>query len=307
MDTCQLSFRIPGARLTALSWMILLILLVVSTPTAAAQLIQAQGKVARDLVYRKVGAKNLTLDLYVPQNAKAGDKLPVVVWIHGGAWREGDKDKCPAVPLLDRGFVVVSINYRLTNEAIFPAQIQDCKAAIRWLRASTARFPIDSNRIGVWGASAGGHLAALLGTSGEVKELEGGPDNLKYSSRVQAVCDYFGPTDFLRMNNERGEMDHNAADSPESVLIGGPIQKNPQRVARANPITYASADDPPFLILHGDQDRTVLPNQSQLLHDALKKVGVNVRLGIVKGQGHGFTPGVDRTAFKFFQQTLAKR
>jgi acetyl esterase/lipase len=287
--------------------MIFLVVLGVFSPTAAGQLVQSQGKVARNLVYRTIAGKGLTLDLYVPPNAKESDRLPLVVWIHGGAWKSGSKDRCPAVPLIDRGFVVASISYRLSNEAIFPAQIQDCKAAIRWLRANAGRFPIDSDRVGVWGASAGGHLAALLGTSGDVKELEGGPDNLKYSSRVQAVCDYFGPTDFLRMNDQPGAMDHNAADSPESALIGGPIQKNPSKVARANPITYASPDDPPFLILHGDQDRTVLPSQSQLLHDALKKAGVKVLLGIVKGQGHGFTAGVDRKAFTFFQQTLAAK
>ncbi|RPJ57230.1 MAG: alpha/beta hydrolase [Acidobacteria bacterium] len=284
--------------------MIVLVLLIVSVPTAAGQLVETQGKVARDQVYSTVGGRNLTLDLYVPHNVKAVDKLPVVVWIHGGAWRTGSKDRCPAVPLLNRGFVVASISYRLSQEAIFPAQIHDCKAAIRWLRANAGRFPIDRDRIGVWGASAGGHLAALLGTSGDVKELEGGPDNLNYSSRVQAVCDYFGPIDFLRMNDEPGAMDHNAADSPESALIGGPIQANPEKVARANPMTYASSDDPPVLILHGDQDRTVLPSQSQLLHDALKNVGVKVRLGIVKGQGHGFTNSVDQTAFQFFEQTL---
>jgi acetyl esterase/lipase len=303
MDSRQFLSQAVGGRRTS-SWMVLLVLLFISATDIAAQLVQTQGKVARDLVYRTVGSRNLTLDLYLPQTAQAGQRLPTVVWIHGGAWRSGNKDRCPAVPLVDRGFVVASISYRLTNEAIFPAQIHDCKAAIRWLRANAGRFPVDPDRIGVWGASAGGHLAALLGTSGDVKELEGGPDNSKYSSRVQAVCDYFGPTDFLKMNDEPGAMDHNATDSPESLLIGGPIQENPGKVAKANPITYASADDPPFLILHGDQDRTVLPSQSQLLHDALKKVGVTVRLGVVKAQGHGFTAGVDRTAFQFFEQTL---
>lgn len=282
------------------------VLLVLFTASAAGQLIRTEGKVARDVVYRTIDGKNLTLDLYVQQTVKEGDKFPAVVWIHGGAWREGSKDRCPAIPLVNQGFVVVSINYRLSQEAIFPAQIHDCKAAIRWLRANAGRYSIDPDRIGVWGASAGGHLAALLGTSGGVKELEGGPDNLGYSSRVQAVCDYFGPTDFLRMNDEPGAMDHNAPDSPESALVGGPIQKNPEKVALANPMTYASADDPPFLILHGDQDRTVLPSQSVLLHNALKRVGVNVRLGVVTGQGHGFTPSVDRKAFEFFQQTLRR-
>jgi acetyl esterase/lipase len=283
---------------------VLLALFLVFGSASAAQLVQAQGKMARNLVYRTVDGKQLTLDLFLPGNVTPKDRLPVVVWIHGGAWRFGDKENCPALPLVTRGFAVVSINYRLTTEAIFPAQIHDCKAAIRWLRANAGRFPISYDRIGVWGSSAGGHLVALLGTSGAVKELEGGPDNLEHSSRVQAVCDFFGPTDFLRMDDIPGEMRHLDPDSPESALLGGPLLENREKAAQANPITYVSADDPPFLIMHGDQDRTVPPNQSELLHEALKKAGVNVRYEVVKGAGHGFNVDVNQRVFDFFEQTL---
>src|SRR5205085_165270 len=135
------------------------------------------------------------LDLYLPE--KAQGRLPVVVWIHGGAWRAGSKDHCPAVPLTAKGFAVASINYRFSQHAVFPAQIEDCKAAIRWLRANADKYHLDPDHIGAWGASAGGHLVALLGTSGNKKELEGKGGNLEQSSKVQCVIDWFGPTDLL--------------------------------------------------------------------------------------------------------------
>jgi len=180
-----------------------------------------------------------------------------------------------------------SINYRLSQHAIFPAQIEDCKAAVRWLRVHAPEHGIDPDRIGVWGASAGGHLVALLGTTGNVKEFDRGKDSA-VSSRVQAVCDWFGPTDFTQMSKCPGDMDHDAPDSPESQLVGGSVQENKAQARRANPITYVSKDDPPFLIMHGDKDPLVPLNQSELLADALKKAGVEVTFHVVKGAGHGF-------------------
>jgi acetyl esterase/lipase len=126
---------------------------------------------ARDIEYARPDGTPLLLDLYVPKDAR--NPLPLVVWIHGGAWRAGSKDRCPAIRVTKRGYVVASVNYRLSQQAIFPAQIEDCKAAIRWLRANAAKYHVDSERIGVWGSSAGGHLVALLGTSGNVEDLEG--------------------------------------------------------------------------------------------------------------------------------------
>jgi acetyl esterase/lipase len=183
---------------------------------------------------------------------------------------------------------VASINYRLSQEAVFPAQIHDCKAAVRWLRANAETYNLDAGQIGAWGASAGGHLVSLLATAGESKELEGELGDMAHSSRVQAVCDFFGPTDFRRMNDIPGTIDHDAADSPESQLIGAPIQENLDLVARANPITYIGAGVPPFLIVHGERDLTVLPNQSELLYDALKRAGADVTYYVVPGAGHGF-------------------
>jgi acetyl esterase/lipase len=265
----------------------------------------ASVKALADLEYARAGEKRLLLDLYLPEPAAA--PLPVVVWVHGGAWRGGSKDQTPALPLLRHGYAVASISYRLSQEARFPAQIHDCKAAIRWLRAHAREYRLDPDRFGVWGSSAGGHLVALLGTSGGVKV--GG--NAGVSSRVQAVCDWFGPTDFLQMQGHApagSPLNHDAPDSPESLLIGGPIQENRAKVARANPITYVTRDDPPFLIMHGDRDNLVPLHQSELLHQALQKARVPVTLVRLEGAGHGGpgfeTPEVRQQVVEFFDQRL---
>ncbi len=257
----------------------------------------------RDLEYARVGEKGLLLDLCLPKDPEGS--LPLVVWVHGGAWRGGDKSPCRAVWMVERGYAVASINYRLSQEAIFPAQIHDCKAAVRWLRAHAEQYRLDPERIGAWGSSAGGHLVALLGTSGDVKELEGEGGNLEFSSRVQAVCDWFGPSDFLQMRGVPSRIDRNSPDSPEALLVGGPLQERKEQCRRANPITYITPDDPPFLIMHGERDDIVPLNQSQLLHEALKKAGVDVTFHLVKGAGHGFDgPKLDRMVADFFAEHL---
>lgn len=259
--------------------------------------------VVRDVVYARAGSKDLTLDIYRPDNSPA--KMPVIVWIHGGGWQSGSKDRCPPAPLAREGYAVVSINYRLSHEAQFPAQIFDCKAAIRFLRANAGKYNIDPDRIGVWGSSAGGHLVALLGTSGGVKELEGDLGNAQFSSRVQCVVDFFGPTEFTKMDAQGSNRNHDAPNSPESKLIGGPIQQNVDKVRRANPITYVTTDDPPFLILHGDQDDTVPLGQSEMLRDALQNAGVPVTFEPQPGKGHGFGgPQYVRRAGEFFDKHL---
>lgn len=267
----------------------------------------------RNLEYALVGKKSLLLDLYIPKNVS---HPPLLVWIHGGGWRSGDKDKGGKfVPLAtNEGYACASINYRLSGEAKFPAQIQDCKAAIRWLRANAEKYGYDATHIGVGGSSAGGHLAALLGTSGGDKNLEGAVGgNLDQSSKVQAVCDMWGPTDFLQMDAHaiaRTRNKHDSARSPESLLIGGPIQENKEKVAKANPITYVDKNDPPFLIIHGSHDALVPVHQSQILSQALKKAGVPVQLHIVENAGHGGrefnTPETDTMILKFFDKYLKK-
>ncbi len=267
--------------------------LLAAAASAAVAPAQSGAKVIadRDRVYAETPRKKLLLDVYRPAKPKS-DSLPLLVWIHGGAWRKGSKgDGKQVTPFVESGdYVGASINYRLSQEAIFPAQIHDCKAALRWLRAHADEYGFDPRRVGVWGSSAGGHLAALLGTSGGVRELEGDVGgNLRFSSRVQAVCDFFGPTDLLRMDAHSisDRMIHNAPDSPESQLIGGPIQDHPDQAAKANPINYITPDDPPFLIVHGDRDPLVPFNQSELLHAALDHAGVPSTLHKVVGGEHG--------------------
>lgn len=259
-------------------------------------ILQAQGRPAqvpddvelvRDVEFGKGGERALKLHLLKPKSPPK-DPLPAVIFVYGGGWKAGNREAGirPLARLVGKGYVGASIEYRLSQEAKFPAQIEDCKCAIRFLRAKAKEYGIDPDRIGVWGPSAGGHLAALLGTSGGVKELEGSGGWADQSSRVQAVVDWFGPTDFLKMG--KNKIDHDAATSPESQLIGGAIQENQEKVAKANPITYVTKDDPPFLIMHGDKDDLVPLSQSEMLQEALQKAGVESTLHVVQGAGHGF-------------------
>lgn len=271
---------------------------------------QANMIVLRDIEYVPNGHERQRLDLYLPRQADSDDQVsrsrPLIVWVHGGAWRAGSKNRCPAIRFVGEGYAVASINYRLSQHAIFPAQIQDCKAAIRWLRAHAAEYGFDPGRFGVWGSSAGGHLVALLGTAGGVEEFDVGP-NAGVSSRVQAVCDFFGPTDFTKMSSFWTKMNHDAPDSPESRLIGGPVQENKDKAQKANPILYVTREDPPFLIVHGDEDPLVPHNQSEILYDALKKMGIDVTLYTVRGGGHGGfnDPKVNPLIAEYFRKHLS--
>ena len=265
-------------------------------------------KAQRNIAYVENGHERQKLDLYLPEKANA--PMPLVIWIHGGGWAAGSKDNCPALRFTERGYAVASIGYRLSGHAVFPAQIEDCKAAIRWLRAHAGEYHIDPKKFGAWGSSAGGHLVALVGTSGDVKQFDVGA-NLDQSSRVQAVCDYFGPTDITQMDVHAlasAPFKHDSAGSPESKLIGGAVQENKDKAARVNPITYVSSDDPPFLIVHGDKDPLVPHHQSELLFDSLKKSGVSAHFHTIHGAGHG-GPGfagknIDDMVAAFFDERL---
>ena len=240
-----------------------------------------------DVECGKGGERVLKLNLIRPKNPPK-EPMPVVVFIFGGAFHVGTRNTGirHLSHFAQRGYVGAAIEYRYSQDARFPAQIEDCKCAIRFLRAKAKEYHLDPDRIGVWGPSAGGYLAALLGTTGDVKDLEGSGGWPKFSSRVQAVVDFYGPIDFLKLNAPGITLDHDAELSPESMLIGGAIQQNKDKVARANPLTYVSQDDPPFLILHGENDQIIPLNQSQLLADALEKVGVEHTFIPVKGAGH---------------------
>ena len=264
----------------------------------------------RDLAYVDNGHERHKLDLYLPKQAKG--PLPLLIWVHGGGWQNGSKDGCPPLHAgyVERGYAVASLNYRLSGHAVFPAQIEDCKAAIRWLRAHADKFGLDPQRFGVWGSSAGGHLVALLGTSGEVKAFDVGA-HLDQSSAVQAVCDYYGPTDFVAFVTTKGYESHAAANAPEAKLLGGTLEEKRELATQANPITHVSAGDPPFLIVHGDRDPVVPLNQSELLFEALKKAGVSVHFHTIEGAAHGGAgfsgPAIDTLVADFFAARLQKR
>jgi acetyl esterase/lipase len=245
-------------------------------------------KAERNIPYVENGTPNQVLDLFLPD--QPSDKpLPLMIWIHGGAWMAGDQASPPVLYLVNKGFAVASIQYRFAQDAIWPAQAYDCKAAIRFLRANASKYNFDPDHFGVGGDSSGGHLAAFVGTSGDVKEMEGDLGNTNVSSRVQAVVDWFGPTDVTLMGQQAGPhsmIQHDAPDSPESRLLGGPVQEKRDLAKTANPLTYVDKNDPPFLIMHGDNDQLVPLGQSIVLAKALIDAGVEVTMITIPGAGH---------------------
>jgi acetyl esterase/lipase len=237
------------------------------------------------------------LDIYLPDQGEG--PFPVILSIHGGAFKSGDKGDGQVNPMLEglkRGYAVVSVNYRLSGEAIWPAQIYDCKAAIRWVRANAKQYQLDPDKIAAWGGSAGGHLSSIVGTSGNVMDLEDlSQGNADQSSRVQAVVDWFGPTDFLKMDEQLKEsgvknpQTHSIPDSPESELIGKNLEDAHGLVEAANPETYISKDDPPFFIEHGLIDHLVPYQQSVNFARKLEQVigKENVTIILLPGTDHG--------------------
>jgi acetyl esterase/lipase len=249
----------------------------------------------KDLAYASVSPAQM-LDLYIPTTGSG--PFPVVVMVHGGGFMMGDKADGAGLTgvdqLLEAGYAVASINYRLSGEATYPAQINDAKAAVRYLRANAAKYNLNPDKFGAWGASAGGNLVSLLGTTCGVAELEGADlGNADQSSCVQAVVDWFGPIDFLKMDEQFAgtscPANHNDASSPESKLVGAPIQTVPDVVATTNPMNYITADDAPFFIENGTADCNIPPVQNKNLADALSAIiGANtVTYTSLEGAGHG--------------------
>lgn len=234
------------------------------------------------------------LDLYVPEGT---GPFPVVIMVHGGGFMFGDKADGAGLTgvdqLLAAGYAVASINYRLSGEAQYPAQIFDAKASVRFLRANAEKYNLNPDKFAAWGASAGGNLVSLLGTTCGVAELEGDLGNADQSSCVQAVVDWFGPIDFLKMDEQFAgtscEQSHNAANSPESKLVGAEIQTVPELVATTNPMNYITADDAPFFIENGTADCNIPPIQNKNLADALSAVigADKVTYVSLEGAGHG--------------------
>ncbi|MGC4002135.1 MAG: alpha/beta hydrolase [Pirellulales bacterium] len=266
-----------------------------------------------DVKYVPDGDAAQALDIYYP--AGPVDKpLPLLIWIHGGGWHGGSKAGMPYLNQLPRGYAAASIEYRFSQKAKFPAQIQDCQAAIRFLRANAAKYHLDPQRFGVGGNSAGGHLSALVGTSGGKNVFPKIGGNDEQSDRVQAVCDIYGPADFWTVVKQ-ADADPNAktifkwnAGDPYSELIGAKLDQDKEKCDAVSPVQYVDKENPPFLILHGDHDRLVPYAQSVELSDLLTKAGVEVTLQRLPGADHGGPafnlPAVNKLTNAFFDKHL---
>ncbi|MFE4573456.1 alpha/beta hydrolase fold domain-containing protein [Paenibacillus chitinolyticus] len=261
-----------------------------------------------DIEYVRYGERGMRLNMIRPAYLKGS--LPLLIYVQGSGWRK--QKLYEAIPQLSefahRGYIVASVEYRPSTEAEFPAQIQDVKSAIRYLRANAGRYGVDTARVAIWGDSSGGHMAALTGVSEGAGELltEFEKDQ---STSVKAVVDFYGPSDLLQMSKYPSTIDHDAPDSPGSLLLGGPIQHNKEKAAAANPIRYITKEKklPPFLIMHGDRDEIVPFNQSVLLYEALRLAGQDVTFYKVKGAGHGpgfWSPEVLRVVRDFLKAHL---
>lgn len=242
--------------------------------------------IKRDIEYARIGDTPLALDLYLPETGKSHP--PLLVYIHGGAWRGGAKSDCPLAPLAHEGFAVASIDYRLSTQAPFPAQVHDIKAALRFLRAQQSQLGIDATRIVIAGSSAGGHLAALVGVTNGHKELEGAiGTNLDASSDVQGIISLFGASDLLTILKQSTDHGRSVRIPALQLLLGGQPAEKPDLAKLASPIQHIDAHDPPLLLIHGDADPQMPPEQSRELAAAYEKAGLPVKLIILPGAVHG--------------------
>ncbi|MGJ8724785.1 MAG: alpha/beta hydrolase fold domain-containing protein [Roseibacillus sp.] len=243
--------------------------------------------VIRDVDYVGEGNQRQMMDFYLPENE---EDLPVILWVHGGAWKSGNRGGINRVKsfLEDGRYAVVSIGYRLTDEAQWPAQIHDCKAAVRFVRANGWKYGLDPERIAVVGSSAGGHLVAMLGLTGGDAELEGELGlHVGTSSKVSCVVDFFGSKDHTVMDEQGSRMDHGSASSPEGLLVGGAIAENLEKARESSPIYHVSKGDAPMLIFHGTKDPLVPYQQSVDFEKAFEAEGGDVTLVTIEGGGHG--------------------
>lgn len=241
--------------------------------------------VINDMEYARAGASPLLLDLHLPVNVTDS---PLVVWVHGGAWRGGSKQNMPLGGLVKAGYTVASVDYRLSPVASFPAQVHDIKAAIRYLRSLTSRYGYRSDRIAIAGASAGGHLAALVGTTNGNEKLEGTiGDHVAQSSDVHAIVDFYGPTNFMTIVAQSTPHGLGVRVPALQLLLGAQPENKPELAKLASPVDHVDGTDPPLLLIHGDQDPQVPINQSHELHGKYKEFNLAVRFEVIHGGAHG--------------------
>jgi acetyl esterase/lipase len=246
---------------------------------AAAFAAEPPSRKSADVVFKRIGEHSLKLDIYLPE--QGATLSPLIVWIHGGGWRAGNKEGVPILPFVASGFAVASVEYRLSGQAPFPAQIEDVKAAIRWLRAQAHEYRLDAGQIGVIGHSAGGHLASLAGTTGKDSPFDVG-DNLEVSSAVQAVCVMSGPSDFVTMFDGADEHRRSALVG----LLGGSLAEKRKLAEAASPLHYVRPGLPPFLFVHGADDRVVPVQQAKTMILKLEEFGATPKTLILPQTGH---------------------
>lgn len=255
-----------------------------------------------NLVYANRDGADLCLDLHLP--AASGGLLPVVVGLPGGGWRTCDKASVPRF-LVDHGFALACVNYRISSNAIAPASVHDCKAAVSWIRANAHDYALRPDRMGVYGASAGGHLAALLGVSDGVKELESEGARLSPGTAVQAVCAVCGPMDLARIGIPEIRDQCPILYDVISQYLGGPIAERTELARLISPLTYVSDRCPPMLLMHGAADDRVPVEETTLFHKALQETGAKSSLSLIEGAGHGWLEEETKgEIISFFTETL---
>lgn len=289
-------------------WLAAALALVTAAGVAAAD---ASARIRRDLSYGPHPERN-RLDLYLPPGAT---RAPVILWLHSGGWYSGGRGNGgPARALVERGYAVAAVAYRFSGDAVFPAQIEDCQRAIRWLRAHATEHGLDPDRLGAWGYSAGGHLAALLATGADTFAPAPDDPHRSLPATVRAVCAQAAPTDLVHWDEQALPSPAVVANAPGSMvarLLGATPAENRAAAVRASPITYVSRTSAPVFLVHGDRDRAVPPRQSEAFHAALRADGVESTLHVVVGGGHAdeaFTRGVPFEAIAaFFDRHLQRR
>ncbi|MFZ2278126.1 MAG: alpha/beta hydrolase [Prosthecobacter sp.] len=258
-----------------------------------------------DIEYAKVGETSLKLDLHRPQ----GENPPLIVYVHGGGWRAGSKEDVPIADLYDKGFAIASVDYRLSTQALFPAQVHDIKAAIRFLRAKAGLYHINASKVAIIGSSAGGHLAALVGVSNGNPELEGKVgEHLDQSSDVQVIVSFFGASNLETILSQSTPKGRDFRIPALKLLLGDTPDKKPELAKLASSVTHLDKNDPPLLLIHGDADPQMPPQQSQELAKAYESLGLPVTLILLPGSLHGGAEFYDeeRTAIvaKFLDKVL---
>ena len=271
-------------------WVLLTSVVLVSDATAAV-------RITKDIEYAAVGGHRLLLDLHLPSASK--ESRPLIVWVHGGAWRSGSKSDMPLTLLVEEGYAVASVDYRLSPVAPFPAQVHDIKAAIRFLRAKHKELGLNATKVVIAGNSAGGHLAALVGVTNRHKELEGEVgEHRAESSAVHGIISLYGMSDLTTILSQSTPHGLSVRVPALQLLLGGQPDEKPELARLASPVFHVDDTDPPLLLIHGDQDPQAPINQSHQLHGKYQSLKLATQFHVVHGGKHGgkefFDP--DRTA-----------